>query len=121
MPSFTSKKFRPSATQSRLGTWYRRNLQRHPFALFGLPFIAIILGGSFILTPATAIRYERYDRKVKNLSKEDALGLAKDRRKVDMKEEYYVRPPKLILHITILTNHVRNWLPKTWTTGSNGG
>lgn len=47
--------------------------------------------GSFILTPATAIRYEKHDRKVRNMSKDEQLGLGKNRRKVDMKEEYYVR------------------------------
>lgn len=46
--------------------------------------------GSFFLTPATAIRYERYDRKVKQLSKDEELGIGKDKRKIDLREEYYV-------------------------------
>ena len=46
--------------------------------------------GSFFLTPATALRYERFDRKVKQLSKEEELGIGKNKRKVDLKEEYYV-------------------------------
>src|ERR1051325_8188490 len=65
-------------------------MSKPPFALFGLPFLIVIVGGSFVLTPATAIRYERHDRKVRQMSKEEALGVGKDRRKVDMKEEYYV-------------------------------
>ena len=48
-----------------------------------------MVAGSFFLTPATAIRYERHDRKVQQLSKEEALGIGKDRRKVDVNEEYY--------------------------------
>lgn len=48
-----------------------------------------MVAGSFFLTPATAIRYERHDRKVRQLSKEEELGIGKDRRKVDMNEEYY--------------------------------
>lgn len=48
-----------------------------------------MVAGSFFLTPATAMRYEKYDRKVQRLSTEEAMGLGKDRRKVDMKEEYY--------------------------------
>ncbi|KAG8530067.1 Cytochrome oxidase assembly [Bacidia gigantensis] len=79
----------PTTFFGRIGAWYRRNLDNHPFALFGLPFCAAIVAGSFALTPATALRYERHDRKMKQLSKEEALGLGKDRRKVDMQEEYY--------------------------------
>ena len=48
--------------------------------------------GSWVvfLTPATAIRYEKHDRRVQRLSKEEELGIGKNARKVDMKEEYYV-------------------------------
>ncbi len=48
-----------------------------------------MVAGSFFLTPATAIRYERHDRKVRQMSKEDELGIGRDRRKVDINEEYY--------------------------------
>lgn len=64
-------------------------MEKHPFALFGLPFIATMVAGSFFLTPATAIRYEKHDRKQRQLSKEEELGLGKNRRKVDINEEYY--------------------------------
>jgi len=63
---------------------------RHPFLLFGLPFIATMVAGSFFLTPATAIRYEKHDRRVRRMSKEEELGIGKAGRRVDMKEEYYV-------------------------------
>lgn len=46
--------------------------------------------GSFFLTPATALRYERFDRKVKQLSKEEELGIGKNKRKIDLRDEYYV-------------------------------
>ena len=45
--------------------------------------------GSFILTPTTALRYERHDRKVQQMTKETELGIGKDRRRVDINEEYY--------------------------------
>ncbi|KAK6430530.1 Cytochrome oxidase assembly [Oleoguttula sp. CCFEE 5521] len=45
--------------------------------------------GSFFLTPATALRYERHDRKVRQMTEDERLGIGKDKRKVDMKEEYY--------------------------------
>ena len=48
-----------------------------------------MVAGSFFLTPATALRYERHDRKVRQLSKDEEMGLGKDRRKVDINEEYY--------------------------------
>lgn len=87
---FQSKKFRGSATSNNVATKYRTALSKHPFLLFGLPFIATMVAGSFFLTPATAMRYEKHDRKVRRLSKEEELGIGKSGRKVDMKEEYYV-------------------------------
>jgi len=49
-----------------------------------------MVAGSFFLTPAAAIRYEKYDRKVTQMSKEEALNVRNNKRKVDMKGEYYV-------------------------------
>ena len=48
-----------------------------------------MLAGSFFLTPATALRYERHDRKVRQLNREEELGIGKDRRQIDINEEYY--------------------------------
>lgn len=90
MAVFQSKKFRPSSSANTIASKYRASLARHPFALFGLPFIVTMVAGSFFLTPATAIRYEKHDRRVQRLSKEEELGIGKNARKVDMKEEYYV-------------------------------
>lgn len=89
MPAFQTKKFRPSSYQNGLGALYRKNLNRYPFLLFGLPFVFTMVAGSFVLTPATALRYERHDRKVKQMTKEEELGIGKDRRRVDINEEYY--------------------------------
>ncbi|KAG5976947.1 Cytochrome oxidase assembly [Claviceps digitariae] len=86
MPTFQKKKFRAA---SDVGSQYRRLLAKHPFALFGLPFLAVVVAGSFVLTPATAIRYERHDRKVRHMTKEEELSVRRAARKVDMKEEYY--------------------------------
>jgi cytochrome c oxidase assembly protein subunit 16 len=95
-----------SSFGDRIGAIYRANLPKHPFLLFGLPFIAIMVAGSFFLTPATALRYERHDRKVHQLSQLEEIGLGlKDvegkgeggikrnpRRRIlgSEKEEYYV-------------------------------
>jgi cytochrome c oxidase assembly protein subunit 16 len=90
MAVFQSKKFRSSADANTIASRYRALLAKHPFALFGLPFIATMVAGSFFLTPATAIRYEKHDRRVRRMSKEEELGIGKTGRRVDMKEEYYV-------------------------------
>jgi cytochrome c oxidase assembly protein subunit 16 len=87
---FTSKSFSATLPNS-LAARYRKALQKHPFLLFGLPFLSTILLGSFMLTPATALRYERYDRKNQQITQEQAMGLRGERRKVNMKDEYYVR------------------------------
>jgi cytochrome c oxidase assembly protein subunit 16 len=88
MPTFQANKYPTQAA-----TRYRAAVRRHPFLLFGLPFITLMLAGSFFLTPATALRYEKHDKKVTQMSKEEALNVGKNKRKVDMKEEYYVRLP----------------------------
>ncbi|KAF1999598.1 cytochrome c oxidase assembly protein COX16, mitochondrial [Amniculicola lignicola CBS 123094] len=88
MPPFSSKSFSRTLPNT-ISARYRALLRKHPFVLFGLPFIATIVGGSFMLTPATALRYERYDRKNQQITQEDAMGLKKDRRKVNMRDEYY--------------------------------
>lgn len=90
MAVFGNKKYRSAADANSIAAKYRRLLAKHPFALFGLPFIATMVAGSFFLTPATAMRYEKHDRRVQRMSKEDALGIGKAGRRVDMKEEYYV-------------------------------
>lgn len=88
--SFQSKKYRSAADKNTFAARYRAHMAKHPFLLFGLPFMAVIIGGSFVLTPATAIRYERYDRKVKQVSREDELGIGKSGRRVNMRDEYNV-------------------------------
>lgn len=80
MPTFQSNTFRPTTSTSssltdRFGARYRASLAKHPFLLFGLPFLAIMVAGSFFLTPATALRYERHDRKVRQLSQDEAMSL----------------------------------------------
>jgi len=89
MAIFPSKKFRPSSHTNTLPAQYRLAVARHPFILFGLPFIATMVLGSFFLTPATALRYEKHDRKVRQMTKEEELGIGKNKRKVDIREEYY--------------------------------
>ena len=102
MPTFRSTKFRSSSWQDTYSALYRAKLKSHPFALFGFPFIVTMVAGSFFLTPATALRYERHDRKVRQLNKEEEMGLGKDRRKVDINEEYY----RLAAKVSVSPKHI---------------
>lgn len=92
MAIFQSKKYRGAADASSFAVKYRALMAKHPFLLFGLPFVSVIVAGSFVLTPATAIRYERHDRRVRQLTRDEELGVGKGGRKVNIKDEYYVRP-----------------------------
>jgi cytochrome c oxidase assembly protein subunit 16 len=89
MAVFPSRRYRPNTSTSTLASRYRSSLSKHPFLLFGLPFILTMVAGSFFLTPATAVRYEKHDRRVRRMTQEEALEVGGKRRKVDMKEEYY--------------------------------
>ncbi|KIW48736.1 uncharacterized protein PV06_01301 [Exophiala oligosperma] len=80
MPVFPSKPFRRSQTHGqdlgeRIASSYRNKIARNPFLFFGLPFIALMVSASFLLTPATALRYESYDRKHKQLTDEEVMEL----------------------------------------------
>lgn len=90
MGVFPKKKYVSAADSNTIAARYRAALAKRPFLLFGLPFMTIIVAGSFVLTPATAIRYERHDRKVRQMTKEEELGVGKAGRKVDIRDEYYV-------------------------------
>ena len=67
------------------------SLRRQPFLFFGLPFLATVTCASFALSHFTQTRYDYRDHKVQSVSKEEELGMRKDRRKIDVREEYYVR------------------------------
>lgn len=128
--SFQKNKYRSAADANTFAARYRRHMAKHPFLLFGLPFMAVIIGGSFVLTPATAIRYERHDRKVKMVSREDELGIGKAGRRVNMREEYNVSglfgrdicyKQETLLTLTWKLTNCRDWHTETWTTGNRSG
>ncbi|KAI2611793.1 cytochrome c oxidase assembly protein COX16-domain-containing protein [Hypoxylon sp. NC1633] len=89
MAIFQTKKYRSAADAGTFAARYRATMAKHPFLLFGLPFMSIIVAGSFVLTPATAVRYEKHDRRVRQMTKEEALGVGKEGRRVNIKDEYY--------------------------------
>lgn len=65
-------------------------VRKHPFVLFGLPFLSIVVVSSFALKSFTQNRYDLDNQKVQAVNKEESLGMAKDRKKIDIREEYYV-------------------------------
>lgn len=67
-----------------------RLVRQRPFALFGLPFLGLVVFSSFALTTFTQTRYDLNDTKTRSVSKEEELGMSKDRKRVDIREEYYV-------------------------------
>lgn len=134
MPAFQNNKFRSSADMSRVAMRYRALIQKHPFLTFGLPFLGIIVAGSFVLTPATAVRYEKHDRKVRQMTKDEELNVRRAPRKVDMREEYYVSyfEPGLLGKAydgrswfgregELANVGCRDWQVEIWTTGSRRG
>lgn len=66
-------------------------VRRHPFAFFGLPFLSLVVFSSYALETFTQTRYNHNDYKVQAVSQEEALRMDKNRKRVDIREEYYVR------------------------------
>jgi hypothetical protein len=98
MPTFSSK---PIARKGSSG-WspvaqLTPKVRRHPVLLFGVPFVLTIVAGSFGLSYLTQTRYDYNASKVQTISKQDELGMRKDRRKVDIREEYFVSRTALLV------------------------
>lgn len=124
MPTFSNKPI--GRSQSTFGTILARltpQVRRHPVLMFGLPFVLTIVASSFGLSYMTQTRYDYNASKVKSMSKEEELGMRKDRRKIDIREEYYVgillivyMPPNrsfkhahiLIIHTEITSKRFRS-------------
>ncbi|KAG4300736.1 hypothetical protein PCANB_002971 [Pneumocystis canis] len=66
-----------------------RAIQKHPFLLFGIPFITIILSGAYVLSIPQQLRYKCRDQKITQVLEEQTLGLKKNPRKINIKDEYY--------------------------------
>ncbi|GMM31111.1 Cox16 protein [Martiniozyma asiatica (nom. inval.)] len=93
MGVFDSKSFMSAAERAAKDrTWigrYEKLVKKNSFLYLGLPMMLSIAMGSILLSNFTALRYERRDEKVKEMGEDEALSLIKNRRKVDIKDEYY--------------------------------
>ncbi|KAG7879022.1 hypothetical protein KL905_003583 [Ogataea polymorpha] len=108
MGTFSNKTFRSKRQQAEyersfIGR-YQALVKKNSFLYLGLPMMLSVAFGSVILSKFTALRYEQRDEKVKELDEQQALDLAKKKRKVDIKEEYYKLQGLLDEH--------ENWEPK---------
>jgi cytochrome c oxidase assembly protein COX16 len=105
MPTFPSRPLNKSPLH--------RRLKKHP-ALFGVPFLLVMVGASFGLQAFTQTRYDLHSQKVTQvwtlptflcyafadrpsllllyiqMSREQELGLDRSRKKFDAREEYFV-------------------------------
>jgi Cytochrome c oxidase assembly protein COX16 len=108
MPAFPSRPLNKSPLHLRL--------KKHP-ALFGVPFLLVMVGASFGLQAFTQTRYDLHSQKVTQvrtpplpplfdvylcscalfiqMSREQELGLDRNRKKFDAREEYFVSLPSV--------------------------
>jgi cytochrome c oxidase assembly protein subunit 16 len=82
MVAFSSKPLKPSPLLQAI--------RKRPFLLFGLPFVGIMVGASFALEKFTQTKYDYESNKIRTITWEEELGMKKNRKKVDLREEYYV-------------------------------
>ncbi|KAI7866626.1 cytochrome c oxidase assembly protein COX16-domain-containing protein [Spinellus fusiger] len=85
MPTFQSKPWGRSSLAPLAA-----KARKHPFLVFGLPFLTVMVGGSFGLAQLTQTRYDHRDMRHTQVAKEEALGMDKNRRKLSLQEEYWV-------------------------------
>ncbi|KAH3679363.1 hypothetical protein WICMUC_001044 [Wickerhamomyces mucosus] len=90
---FNNKKFRSKRDQAiydaTFAGRYQKNLKKHPFLLFGLPFFISLGFASIWLSSFTAIRYENRDKKTQELNEDEIISVNTKKRAVDVKEEFY--------------------------------
>jgi cytochrome c oxidase assembly protein subunit 16 len=86
--TFMGKREREMFDKSLVGK-YQKLVKKNSFVFFGLPMMLSIALGSIFLTSVTSLRYERRDEKVQEMGEEEALNLINNRRKVNIKDEYY--------------------------------
>ena len=71
------------------------HLRRSKFLRFGLPFISLLVLGSYGLTEFTSIVVKKREEKNRMLTAEEKLSFQKKAGKVDLEEEYRKTNEKL--------------------------
>lgn len=112
MAIFPSKQYNPDTILNKWAAAYRRQMNRRPFLFFGLPFLATVLAGSFLLTPFTAMRYEANDRKSRAMSQEEFKGFERKQRPFDIQEEYWRLQSRVsALDLGMANGFFADWVP----------
>ncbi|KAF9197194.1 hypothetical protein BGZ49_002519 [Haplosporangium sp. Z 27] len=83
--AFTNKTYGVATPADR----FAQSIRKRPVLYFGLPFVLTIVVGSFALSELTATKYNVHDNRTKSMSKEEGLKLTKNKRKLDLQEEYW--------------------------------
>ncbi|SSD61237.1 probable Cytochrome c oxidase assembly protein COX16, mitochondrial [Saccharomycodes ludwigii] len=68
---------------------YQKKLNKNPFLYYGLPFCSLMVLASFWLSNFTSVRYEQHDDKQHVIDEEELVNLKRERRQVNVKDEYY--------------------------------
>ncbi|KAF9353600.1 Cytochrome oxidase assembly [Mortierella sp. NVP85] len=68
---------------------FSQAIKKRPVLYFGLPFVLTVVVGSFALSELTATKYDVHENRTKTMSKEEGLKLSKNRRKLNLQEEYW--------------------------------
>lgn len=93
MVTLGSKPFRGKAEQAAYDKTfagrYQLLLKKNHFLFFGLPFLLSVVAGSIYLQKFTAVKWEKYDEKYRQLGEEEMLNMIEKKRPVDKKNDYY--------------------------------
>lgn len=68
---------------------YQKLFRRNHFLYFGLPFMLSIVAGSIYLQKFTALKWERFDEKYRQVNEEEMLSMINKRRTFDKRDDYY--------------------------------
>ncbi|KAG0251284.1 hypothetical protein BG011_007725 [Mortierella polycephala] len=68
---------------------FAQTIKKRPVLYFGMPFLLTVVVGSFALSELTATKYNVHDNRTKAMSKEEGLKLSKNRKRLDLQEEYW--------------------------------
>lgn len=86
--TFISERERQQRSKTFMGK-YEKLVKKNSFLFFGLPMMLSVALASVLLSNFTALRYEMRDEKVREVEEDEALNMIKNRRQVDIKDEYY--------------------------------
>lgn len=68
---------------------YQKLMRKNHFLYFGLPFMLSIVAGSLYLQKFTALKWERYDEKYRQVGEEEMLSMVENKRQINKKDDYY--------------------------------